>query len=47
MIVILYSLLQNFWETVCFNGDVDVIISGEDLEVLVQMKAYGSRGFIS
>ena len=29
------------------NGDVEVIILGENLEVLVQMRAYGSMGTIS
>ena len=29
------------------NKDVEVIILGEDLEVLVQMKAYRSSGTIS
>lgn len=31
----------------CFNRDIDVIILEEDLEILVQMKAYRSKGFIS
>lgn len=38
---------RKFWEAVSVNGDVEVIILGEDLEVLVQMRAYGSRGTIS
>ena len=38
---------RKFWETVSVNGDVEVIILGEDLEVLVQMRAYGLRGTIS
>ena len=33
--VILYSLLQLFWETVYVDGDVEVIILGEYLAVLV------------
>ena len=28
------------------NGDLEVIILGEDLEVLVQMRAYGFRDTI-
>ena len=43
----IFSIIEKSWETVSVNGDVEVIILGEDLEGLVQIRAYKLSSTIS